>query len=405
MTIKLAAGNGDILWLEHLGGTAGEDDLAWDIVIGPDDNPVITGQLLNGVDTPYFVTQKLANADGAEIWQTQTSGYANNTAVRSGWLALMDDGDVVLCNRVFGSYGYDVFLERYDAADGAVVWTTTYNGPTSGGDDPREMIRDADGNLLVVGVQDANWNYNYMVLKFDGSDGSLLWDADGYDGPGGGWWDVASCVTEGPSGEVIAAGLSDGSSTGTGWDYTIVAYDPDDGSELWFERYNGPAEDRSDEPRDVIVASSGQMYVTGYGYGVDTGKDMITLCYLLDTGSPVIDVPTFAGLTRAWPNPFNPRINLAYELPRDTVVRLAVYDLRGREVAVLADGPHSAGQYTVSWDGRAAGGHVVPAGVYLAIAESDGSAAAGRSCWQSSGSNREHPSVNDFSKCRSRTEG
>ncbi|HLF13359.1 MAG TPA: FlgD immunoglobulin-like domain containing protein, partial [Bacteroidota bacterium] len=52
-------------------------------------------------------------------------------------------------------------------------------------------------------------------------------------------------------------------------------------------------------------------------------------------------------------------------LPADDRVTIAVYDLLGREVRTLADGPKAAGVYTVEWDGRDMNGLPAPSGVYL----------------------------------------
>jgi hypothetical protein len=41
---------------------------------------------------------------------------------------------------------------------------------------------------------------------------------------------------------------------------------------------------------------------------------------------------------------------LEYELPTASDVRIAVYDVAGRRVATLEDGPQSAGAHSVSWD-------------------------------------------------------
>jgi len=106
----------------------------------------------------------------------------------------------------------------------------------------RSLRRVSQGNLLIAGVQDVSWNYNYMALKFDSSDGTLIWEA-GYDGPPG-WYDVANAIAEGPGGSVIISGLSDG--TGTGWDWATVAFDGTTGQQLWVERFDGPAS-QSDE--------------------------------------------------------------------------------------------------------------------------------------------------------------
>jgi len=77
--------------------------------------------------------------------------------------------------------------------------------------------------------------------------------------------------------------------------------------------------------------------------------------------------PEFAlGFDQNFPNPFLGTTTLRYSLPKTMNVRLAVYDLLGREVAVLAEGSQEAGIYTGAFDGTK-----VPPGVYFARLEVD----------------------------------
>ena len=52
------------------------------------------------------------------------------------------------------------------------------------------------------------------------------------------------------------------------------------------------------------------------------------------------------------PNPFNAATVVPYTVPHPAKVHLAVYDSRGRRVAVLADSYQEAGRYTATWDAR-----------------------------------------------------
>jgi hypothetical protein len=69
-------------------------------------------------------------------------------------------------------------------------------------------------------------------------------------------------------------------------------------------------------------------------------------------------------LAGPWPNPGNPLIRARFHLPRDGYTRVAVHDLTGRRVAVLADGNLPAGDHEVRWNGRGPGG-AAAAGAYL----------------------------------------
>jgi hypothetical protein len=67
------------------------------------------------------------------------------------------------------------------------------------------------------------------------------------------------------------------------------------------------------------------------------------------------------------PNPFGPRTVLSFDLAgdREQPVHLAVYDVNGRRVRTLVDGPMVPGSFEVVWDGRSDGGAATAAGVYF----------------------------------------
>ena len=62
-------------------------------------------------------------------------------------------------------------------------------------------------------------------------------------------------------------------------------------------------------------------------------------------------------LFQNYPNPFNPDTEIGFTLAAPADVRLDVFDVLGRHVARLNDGPMSAGSHEVRWDatGAAAG--------------------------------------------------
>ncbi|MEM6647542.1 MAG: T9SS type A sorting domain-containing protein [Bacteroidota bacterium] len=62
----------------------------------------------------------------------------------------------------------------------------------------------------------------------------------------------------------------------------------------------------------------------------------------------------------AYPNPFNPAATITYALPEAAQTTLSVYDLTGRQVAVLVDEMRTAGQHEVTFDATG-----LPSGVYL----------------------------------------
>jgi hypothetical protein len=69
-----------------------------------------------------------------------------------------------------------------------------------------------------------------------------------------------------------------------------------------------------------------------------------------DVDGELESVPTQFSLYQNYPNPFNPTTTIRYDVPSASRVRLSVYDLLGREIAVLVDDERSPGRFGVTFD-------------------------------------------------------
>jgi len=90
------------------------------------------------------------------------------------------------------------------------------------------------------------------------------------------------------------------------------------------------------------------------------------------------EVPRVAGfgLYQNYPNPFNPVTSIEFSLDQAGIVSLRVFDVSGRLVRTLAEGPYAEGRHTVSWDGRDASDKPVASGVYSYVLETRQKSAA-----------------------------
>jgi hypothetical protein len=77
------------------------------------------------------------------------------------------------------------------------------------------------------------------------------------------------------------------------------------------------------------------------------------------------NLPTAFELHQNYPNPFNPGTVICFDLPRNTRVELSVFNILGQRVATLVNGPVTAGQHQIVWDGCNDSGAAVSSGVYL----------------------------------------
>ncbi|HOZ22657.1 MAG TPA: T9SS type A sorting domain-containing protein [bacterium] len=95
--------------------------------------------------------------------------------------------------------------------------------------------------------------------------------------------------------------------------------------------------------------------------------------FILDLGgstgveaTPVKALPDRLTLHQNYPNPFNPSTDIRFALPVQGLVRIRVFDLLGKEMAVLANRVYPAGEHSVTFDGRD-----LPSGVYLYSLETE----------------------------------
>jgi hypothetical protein len=66
------------------------------------------------------------------------------------------------------------------------------------------------------------------------------------------------------------------------------------------------------------------------------------------------------------PNPSNSRVRFEWTIPQTGRIRLAIYDIAGREVRLVAHEIQDPGDHFAVWDGHDRSGAAVAAGVYLA---------------------------------------
>ena len=76
-------------------------------------------------------------------------------------------------------------------------------------------------------------------------------------------------------------------------------------------------------------------------------------------------IPDQFALYDNYPNPFNPRTNINYDIPEATDVTLDVYNLMGQRVRTLVSRHHEPGRYSVSWDATNDFGSPIASGMYI----------------------------------------
>ena len=312
-----------------------------------------------------------------------TTDGAGNVIVAGRFRGNVDFGGGPLASASAGTF--DIFVAKFDAA-GNHVWSQRF------GDAAQHYAQgvavDDSANVILTGyfqsdvdfgggVLTSAGDFDAYVAKFDAA-GNHVWSQRFGDAGE----QYAYGIAADGSGNLAVTGyyrssvdFGGGPMTSAGLDDIFVARFDGSGNHLWSQRFG---DGLHQESYGVATDSLGNVLVTGHIDGtVDFGGgglasagnfDIFLAKYSNATATGIGDeqsrVPTTYKLDQNFPNPFNPTTTIRYELPEQTTLFLAVYDVRGARVRDLVDGTKPAGTHDAVWDGRNTSGDVVASGIY-----------------------------------------
>lgn len=411
--MKLNSSDGTVLYSTFIGGDYA--DMASGIVINDDDEIYLTG-VAGSTDFPttpdayqpgpsfpmYFYQDafimKLSPSGDSILYSTYFGGTTDDWGDR---IALDGDDNIIVAGRTHATdfplaNAYDttprgLFVSKLSAAGDSLLFSTYFGGTSLA--IPADMKADAAGNVYLTGSTRAvdfpttpgayeeifvgaidgcevafGGTFNcedFFVSKLSTSGEGLLWSTF----IGGTTVDQPRGIALDGAGNVYVAGYTNSSdfplgdiptlgagivvckleSDGSNLDYTLSI---DSGSA---NRGNG-----------IAVDGTGAVYFSGT-VGVPADIYVSKLDGVEQTATGAGDAPSRLALGRNYPNPFNPTTSISYTIPGGAVssVDLSVFDVSGRLVKRLVDGPQSPGTHTTVWRGRNEHGIEVSAGVYF----------------------------------------
>ncbi len=131
-----------------------------------------------------------------------------------------------------------------------------------------------------------------------------------------------------------------------------------------------------DQDSDIRLNSGGVLDKTTSSYtdtDVEPGETYFyTMAFVMLDGTEIRSASVKAtvgvysnSLDQNRPNPFNPTTEISFRIAGQLPVSLKIYDVAGRLVRTMVDGPQDAGVYSVTWNGIDNSGATVSTGVYF----------------------------------------
>jgi hypothetical protein len=338
--------SGNVQWTVIEDGASNLNAEGTAITVDDERNVYVCGFItVSGTNTDIAVLKY--SRTGAQRWMQTVNGNGNSED--KAWGIVVDENDnAYITGYVTTAAGStDAYTAKFSSS-GNLIWSDSYNGNENQSDKAWGIVVDEDKAVFVTGeTEDANDNTNYLTLKYD-RHGDLTWEKT-YNGPGDGEDKSASISLF--RNNIVITGKSWGSSST--YDYATIRYKKHNGMQLEVNRYS-MAENSNDLAKDVATKGS-TVVVTGYSELIMDNAEGDTY---ISTVSPAWDsnlesdpeVPSGFSLYQNYPNPFNPATSIQFDLAVNSNVKLAVYDVLGKEVSVLVNQQLEAGTHNITFN-------------------------------------------------------
>jgi uncharacterized delta-60 repeat protein len=412
IVFKRNAATGALIWSTIFNGPANQNDHAYSMAIDNADNVYVVGMsYTTNYDFEMLVVK--FNPSGGHQW-TEISGWDGFDF--AGDVAVDNSGNVYVCGRDAVNHQFSQIVTMKFQPDGSPQWFSILDNGVDSIDAARQVAVDAQGNIYTSGyVRTLSQGYDMALVKYN-PNGNQLW-VRYYNGSSNGN-DVSNDMKLDASGNIYLTGYSHHSASQL--DYMTVKYSSA-GTKLWEARYIGNYLNGDNIAHSITLDAENNVYITGRSEESASGSDIVTVKYnssgtsqwvLKNNGSvnagfiefgysialdnlknvyvagkndaddgiiikyvqaPIgiqplgNEIPKQFELTQNYPNPFNPNTNIEFSLPQPGLVKLAVYDMLGREVSVLINQDLNAGRYKYDFSGSA-----LSSGVYFYRLEANG---------------------------------
>mgnify|MGYP005622857409 CR=1 FL=1 len=322
------------------------------------------GYVITGGSADIYLLK--INSQGDILW---LKNYDNNSDWEEGkYVQQTSDGGYIISGMTEfpAPRSFDIWLIKTDSY-GDTLWTKTYGGDYI--DEPHSICETKDGGYFIAGEYteygELGLEAHIWLLRTD-SKGDTIWTKKINNGS---WGDYAYSMKKTSDGGFIIAGETAYDNFDS--DIYLIKLD-EEGNYQWFSSIGRNMGEIGDEKHyrgiDVIETSDNGYVITGFKWiyiGWDSYTDLCLLKvdnkgHITSVNEPNAEIPLNFVLLQNFPNPFNPSTVIKYSVGMYSHTSLRVYDVLGREVAILVNENKQPGSYMVQWNASN-----FPSGIYF----------------------------------------
>jgi len=283
-------------------------------------NIYVTGSIVTNSNQSEYCTIKY-NASGTQQWAAMYAGINGYIYNISKAIDIDRAGNVYVTGYTEMYYTLEDYCTIKYSPSGTELWKSFYNSGTNSIDVATDMKVDKNGNCYITGYIQPSSGKGYMTIKYNTS-GVQQWGI-----------------------KLDSSGVN------------ALSYYP-------FIQI--------DNNNFVYAAGTKERQRSGY---VDAEIVLAKYSQLIGINNISTEIPSSYNLYQNYPNPFNPATKIQFQIPlsrgvsagRGVSVKLAIYDILGKEIAVLVNEFLSPGTYEIEWNASD-----YPSGVYFYRLVTDG---------------------------------
>ncbi len=116
---------------------------------------------------------------------------------------------------------------------------------------------------------------------------------------------------------------------------------------------------------DLVSTLNPSYYFNMASLAIGTLADLAQIDSVDSEITPTRKNPKQFVLYSPYPNPFNPIVNIEYDLPENEHIKISIYDILGHRIKPLTDRKKNAGQHHIIWEGTNSSGESAASGIYF----------------------------------------